>query len=189
MAQTFDHEGKFEYAADAWKAAESAWKEYTQIPFVLQDSAGTAPSHPTRLSDSPDDPVVQALRKRTNYEYYETKIADDYITDSRLFLRSAGLAVRSGLDEAKALEALTLAGARMLDLEARVGSLEVGKDADFVVLDGPPLSVYTRVQETWVEGSKVFDRATDEDRLIAVGGYGAGSPHAPRCCGEEEDAP
>jgi hypothetical protein len=57
------------------------------------------------------------------------------------------------------------------------------------VLDGPPLSVYTRVQETWVEGVKVFDRATDEDRLIAVGGYGAGSPHVPRCCDDEEDAP
>ena len=42
----------------------------------------------------------------------------------------------------------------MLDLDERVGSLEPGKDADFVVLSGDPLSVYTHVLETWVEGAE-----------------------------------
>lgn len=97
---------------------------------------------------------------------------DDYITDSRLFLRSAALAVRAGMSRDKALEGLTLAGARMLDLDDRVGSLEPGKDADFVVLSGDPFSTYTHVLETWVEGEKVFDRADPEDRAYAVGGYG-----------------
>ncbi len=99
---------------------------------------------------------------------------DDYITDSRLFLRSAGLAVRAGMTREGALRALTLAGAEMLDLKERVGSLEAGKDADFIVLSGDPLSVYTKVLETWVEGVRVFDRANPQDRLYAVGGYGAG---------------
>jgi imidazolonepropionase-like amidohydrolase len=99
---------------------------------------------------------------------------DDYITDSRWFLRSAGLAVRSGMARDKALYAMTMAGARMLDLQARTGSLERGKDADFIILSGDPLSVHTKVLETWVEGTKVFDRARAEDRLFAVGGYGAG---------------
>ena len=62
----------------------------------------------------------------------------------------------------------------MLDLEHRTGSLVAGKDADFVVLEGDPLSVYSQVLETWVEGEKVFDRADEEDRLWAVGGWGAG---------------
>jgi imidazolonepropionase-like amidohydrolase len=113
--------------------------------------------------------------------------SDDGITDSRLFLRSAALAVRAGLAHEEALEAMTLAPARMLDLGERVGSLEPGKDADFVVLDGDPFSVYTRVQETWVEGVRVFDRGTPADRLSAVGGWGAGSPRAPRCCEEEDE--
>ena len=61
----------------------------------------------------------------------------------------------------------------MLELEDRIGSLDVGKDADFIVLSGDPLSVYTKVLETWVDGSNVFDRSTPADRLYAVGGYGA----------------
>jgi imidazolonepropionase-like amidohydrolase len=99
---------------------------------------------------------------------------DDYITDSRWFLRSAGLAVRAGMSRDKALYGMTMAGARMLDLQDRTGSLERGKDADFIILSGDPLSVHTKVLETWVEGVKVFDRTRAEDRLYAVGGYGAG---------------
>ena len=89
---------------------------------------------------------------------------DDCITDSRLFLRSAGMAVRAGMSRDKALYALTMAGARMLELDSRIGTLEAGKDADFIVLSGDPLSVYTHVEQTWVEGAKVFDRSNAEDR-------------------------
>jgi imidazolonepropionase-like amidohydrolase len=97
---------------------------------------------------------------------------DDFITDSRLFLRSAAFGVRAGMSEEKALEAMTLAGARMLGVADRVGSLEEGKDADLVILSGDPLSVYTQVEETWVEGRKVFDRDNPDDRDFATGGYG-----------------
>lgn len=99
---------------------------------------------------------------------------DDYITDSRLFLRSAGLAARYGLARERALYAMTMGNARLLDLQERVGTLEVGKDADFIVLSGDPLSVYTHVLETYVEGERVFNRADPQDRLYATGGYGAG---------------
>jgi imidazolonepropionase-like amidohydrolase len=111
---------------------------------------------------------------------------DDPVTDSRLFLRTAGLAVRAGMSRNKALEALTLAGAKMLALDHRVGSLEVGKDADLIVLSGDPLATRTKVLQTWVEGRKVFDRDDPEDRLYAVGGYGAGrDQRAHACCTDE----
>lgn len=112
---------------------------------------------------------------------------DDWITDSRLFLRSAALAVRGGMPEDRALYALTMAGAKMIELDKRIGSLEVGKDADLIVLSGEPLSVYTKVLQTYVEGQKVFDRSDPKDYLFAVGGYGASRDqvvHA--CCGEED---
>ena len=52
---------------------------------------------------------------------------DDWITDSRLFLRMAALAVRAGMSRHGAIRALTLSGAEMLDLDTRIGSLTPGK--------------------------------------------------------------
>ncbi len=98
---------------------------------------------------------------------------DDWITDSRYFLRMAAMGVRGGLSREKALESVTLAGARMLDLEERIGSLTRGKDADLVVLSGDPFSVYTRVEQTWIEGTRVFDLDDPDQRLYAEGGFGA----------------
>ena len=96
---------------------------------------------------------------------------DDSVTDSRLLFRAAAIAVRYGMSREKALEALTLAPARMLGLEDRIGSLEAGKDADFVVLSGDPLSVYAKVEQTWVEGTMIYDRSNPDHRKYAVGGY------------------
>ena len=81
-----------------------------------------------------------------------------------------------------ALYALTMAGAVQLDMEERVGSLSAGKDADFIILSGDPLSVYSRVEETWIEGKRVFNLADPEDKLFAVGGEGAGSPRLTNMC-------
>lgn len=96
---------------------------------------------------------------------------DDPIVDSRFFLRMAAMGVKEGMSREAALEALTLAGARMLDLEHRVGSLEPGKDADFLILSGDPFSVYTHLEQTWIEGEKVWDRENPDDRVYATGGY------------------
>lgn len=102
--------------------------------------------------------------------------SDDAVIDSRMLFREAALAVRGGMSRDGALRALTINGARQMKLDARVGSLEAGKDADFLVLDGDPLSTYTHILETWVEGAKLFDRSKPEDLLLATGGFGAGSP-------------
>lgn len=107
---------------------------------------------------------------------------DDPILDSRFFLRSAALGVRAGMSRDAALRALTINPAQMLDLGDRIGSLEPGKDADFVVLSGDPFSVYTQVRETWVEGRRVFDLSDPEDRKYAVGGEGAGARGPAHLC-------
>jgi len=97
---------------------------------------------------------------------------DDPITSSRLIIRQAALAVRGGMSEEAALKGLTIYPAEMLDLGNRIGTLEPGKDADFIVLSGPPFSVYTHVLETWIEGQKVFDRSNPQDLRYATGGFG-----------------
>ena len=96
---------------------------------------------------------------------------DDPVTESRFYLRTGAMAVRGGMSEADALKALTINPAAMLHLDKRLGSLEAGKDADFVVLSGSPFSVYTQVLETWIDGAKRFDRAKHSDWAHQAGGY------------------
>ncbi|TDI46733.1 MAG: hypothetical protein E2P01_08275 [Acidobacteria bacterium] len=77
----------------------------------------------------------------------------------------AAKAVRyGGVPEAEALKFVTLNPAIQLGIDDRVGSLEKGKDADFVIWSGHPLSTYTICEQTWIDGRKYFDR---EDDLIA----------------------
>jgi imidazolonepropionase-like amidohydrolase len=71
----------------------------------------------------------------------------------------AAFAVRGGLDEKTALEAITLTAAEALGVDARIGSLEEGKDADVIVLDGDPLDYKTHVQMTFVNGKLLYERS------------------------------
>jgi imidazolonepropionase-like amidohydrolase len=165
------------HVTDAWKVASEIAAAGAPCSLILVDCPGGKLEARDLSWGSPAAVVAAGGRVSIH--------TDDWINDSRLFLRCAGMAVRGGLSREKALEALTLEGARQLELDARVGSLDAGKDADFVVLDGDPLSVYTNVLETWIEGAKVFDRSDPKDRLWALGGYGAGNARVLHdCCGE-----
>ena len=66
-----------------------------------------------------------------------------------------------GMSEEEALKLCTINPAKQLRLDHRMGSIEAGKDADVVIWTGHPLSTYSRVETTFVDGEPVFDRATD----------------------------
>jgi imidazolonepropionase-like amidohydrolase len=66
-----------------------------------------------------------------------------------------------GLTEDEALRLVTFNPAKQLKIEARVGSLEEGKDADLVIWDGPPLSIFSKVLTTYVDGEVYFDLEKD----------------------------
>ncbi len=68
----------------------------------------------------------------------------------------AGLAVKYGMKEEDALKAVTLNPARILKLDQRLGSLETGKDADFVVMSGHPLDWRSQVEEVYINGKRIF---------------------------------
>ena len=65
-------------------------------------------------------------------------------------------AIRDGLPEERALETVTINPARILGVEDRVGSLEPGKDADFILLNGDPWDARSKVVATLIEGEQVF---------------------------------
>ena len=66
---------------------------------------------------------------------------------------------RAGLhvDEAKAIQWMTINPAYSLGLQDKIGSLEVGKDADVVLWSGDPFSIYSRAEKTWIDGALLFD--------------------------------
>ena len=83
----------------------------------------------------------------------------DHPDGPQYYLREgASLFVRKGMSEQDALKALTTNPASLFGLDDRIGSLEPGMDADFILLDGPPLAIESRVQRVFIEGVEVFRR-------------------------------
>ena len=67
----------------------------------------------------------------------------------------AGLAVQAGMDPFKALQAITINPAKHVGIADRVGSIEIGKDADIVITDGNPMEVSTNVEKVFINGKLV----------------------------------
>ncbi|MFO1054886.1 MAG: amidohydrolase family protein [Planctomycetota bacterium] len=80
-------------------------------------------------------------------------------------LMLAGLAVRHGMSREAALAAITATAADVLGVAERIGSLEKGRDADFLILSGDPLAVGSMVDETWIDGARVYERKPGREML------------------------
>lgn len=87
--------------------------------------------------------------------------SDDDGRARRMNVEAAKTVRYGGLSEEEALALVTINAARQLEIDSRVGSIEVGKDADVVIWNAHPLSVYARVDRTFIDGEVFFDRETD----------------------------
>lgn len=166
LKQAYDFELVLHHVTEARKAAPLIAAAGVPVSLIIVDAPG-----------GKEEAVELSLDSAGVLERAGVEVSihtDDPILDSRLFLRTGAMAVRGGMSEVGALRALTLSGAKMLGLDGRIGSLEVGKDADLVVLSGPPFSVYTHVLETWVDGVQVFDREDPDQVRFATGGDAVG---------------
>ena len=89
--------------------------------------------------------------------------SDDAEMSRRLNQEAGKMVKYGGVSESDALKMITLNPARLLHLDDRMGSIRVGKDADVVLWDQHPLSVYAQAQTTWVDGIPYFDRERDRE--------------------------
>ncbi len=84
---------------------------------------------------------------------------ESYVPKTRVVLYEAAVAAAHGLGADAALRAITLDAARVLGLEKRLGSLDVGKDADLALYDGDPFEYTTHCTTTVIDGVVVFEGA------------------------------
>ena len=163
IADEFGFDIVLQHATEGYRIVEELAKKKIPVSLTLVDSPGGKLEVMGLLDENAaildQAGVLVALN------------TDDAITESRFFLRTGSIAVRGGMTEAAALRAITINAARMLRLDHRIGSLERGKDADFVVLSGPPFSVYTKVLSTYIDGMRHFDRASKREWTYQVGGF------------------
>lgn len=84
------------------------------------------------------------------------------ITDSPVISQEnlpicAGFAIKAGMDSFEALKAITIYAAEHIGIEDRVGSIEVGKDADIVICDGSPFELSTKIEKVLIDGEIVVE--------------------------------
>lgn len=98
-----------------------------------------------------------------------TAINSDDDEMARRLNQEAAKTIKYGdMSELEAWKMVTINPAKLLHIDDRTGSLREGKDADIVLWDGHPLSVYTKAEKTLVDGAVYFDLAQDQEKRLAM---------------------
>ena len=95
----------------------------------------------------------------------EVNIMSDADVVQQEFLRyQAAMAVKYGMDPLDALKAITINPSKLIGLEDRIGSIELGKDADLVLFDGDPFDIQTEVLKVFIDGKLAFDASSQTEK-------------------------
>jgi imidazolonepropionase-like amidohydrolase len=164
LAADFSFDLVIERATEAWTIADDLGRSGVQV--VLSVRQGRQPAEDPRSVQKTGWTIENASILHAGGVPFA--IIPETSSISTLFgiagrdllaiAQEAGFAVRGGLSEEAALRSITLEPARILGVDARVGSLEVGKDADIIVTDGDLLHYNTWVQWAVVNGRIVYDK-------------------------------
>ncbi len=164
LAEELDYQLSLDQTIEAWRVADElseAGVSVTITPrvrrqpnFGEETSSGSWVETPRVLEQSGVPFAVTALSGSISLN----GLAGRDLTSLPL---EAAFAVRGGASSAEALKSLTLTPAKMLGVEDRIGSLEVGKDADILILTGDPLDYQTYVETAIVNGRVAYEREKD----------------------------
>ena len=142
---------------DAQYVAERLAEE--NVPMILN----SVHNLPQRRWEPYDMPFVAAAK--LHKAGVKFAIAGDGGSNVRNIPFEAATAAAYGLPKDAALRSVTLSPAEILGVAERVGSLEAGKDASFLVTDGDPLEIMTRIERVWIGGVEVDLAADPQYRL------------------------
>jgi hypothetical protein len=169
LSKELDYDLVITSATECWLATEEIAASDTSLiitprqrrepNFGEEDTSGTLVETPRVLEESGIPFAVAALSNRISLG----GLAGRDLTSLPL---EAAFAVRGGASESEALASITITPANMMGLGNRIGSLEEGKDADILILNGNPLDYRTYVQTALVNGNIVYERA--EAKVLPV---------------------
>lgn len=148
LAKEFNVELSIEHCTEGFKIA-SFIKE-AGYPVTLGPFMGTPTKYETRDTNLESPKILQEQGTLVAI------ITDHPFVPIQYLYICAAESVKHGMDEMEALRAITIYPAKIGGVDQRVGSLEVGKDADFVMWSDHPFKMGARVQSTWIEGKRVF---------------------------------
>jgi len=89
--------------------------------------------------------------------------SDDPEMARRMNLEAAKAIKYGNVDPVEAFDFVTFNPARQLKIDGQTGSIDIGKDADVVLWNGPPMSIYSHPEQSWIDGRKYFDRNEDAE--------------------------
>ena len=169
LAKEFDYRLVIERATEGWVIPNELSEAAVSViisprsqrtpQFGKEDSTGSYIESPRVMAESGVPFAVTVLSSSISLD----GIAGRDLTALPL---EAAFAIRGGATEAQGLESITINPARMMGMSDRIGSLEVGKDADILILDGSPMDYRTWVETAIVNGHPVYNRT--EDRIMPV---------------------
>jgi imidazolonepropionase-like amidohydrolase len=147
VAKEFNLNATIEHATEAYLIPDLVKKE--GVPVIIGPTLGAASKY---------ELVNKSFESARILEEKDIPFAimtDHPVITLDTTLVQAALFIKEGLSEEKALEALTITSAKLNGIDDRVGSLEVGKDADVVIWDGPLFDIMTRPQLVMINGKVV----------------------------------
>lgn len=150
IAKECDVKLTLEHVADCGEIADVLAKEGYPV------AVGPYFSQSVREENSRKNPTsaVKLVRAGCNVSV----MTDSPIVAQEYLPLVAGLLMREGLDEYEALKTITINPARHIGIEDRVGSIEVGKDADIVIAKGCPMQITVKPEAVFLYGKQVFAR-------------------------------
>ena len=162
LIDEFDIRVIIEDAVEAWVVAEEIAKHDIRLIITPRDKR-----RPNESISAPSGSTLEnaAILKKAGVKFAIVPTSPSFATwgiagrDLMALPMEAAFAVSGGLDEQTALEAITINAAEIIGVADRVGSLQVGKDADIIILDGHPFHHKTFVELTLINGKVLYEKS------------------------------